>query len=832
MNRVLFLTSKMASVLFLTSVFALGCGRSGLDGNGGVDDGGGMGCVGPACTPPPDFAGFDLRPPPPPDLARHDGMISPPPDISFGGGDGFPPPIDFGPDGPSCSQMKEICNNNIDDNCNGLIDCKDPACAADPHCVIIGKEICNNGIDDDNNGLIDCADPACKNFPGCQMHLCDPNNPNCADPLCNMIPQCMNLVCKPTVDFGTLQPHDSKSEKMISTVGTKDVALTPCAPGGGGMVVSEFVLAGMDTTAVKLDFTQSANSDHVFALFRAGINQACTANPIECYDPKSAASGSHNFVLAPGHYYLFVQSFTVQHQGTVDAILSTPSNAHPEICNNGVDDDMNGLIDCADPACFNDANCKGKECKPDFNVGTVLLNDPGKKLSFTTVGAPNAYSVNCGGSGQSIAVEFSLAQTAGIGLDFTERAFGDHTIGLYKMPAAGLGCDALQTDCFLPTINPNNGTNGDSVAWGDYPAGKYLFIFKALKPGKEGPIDITIYAYQNKKVELCHNGIDDDNNGLIDCADMACFSDPGCGPPVCMPSVDFGTMNLGDSHSTVLDLKGGIPKLTATCAKGGGLSRVIQLKLAQNAGLGINCNQMGGQAVVDLMYEAGPRDSCDKNELSCADPSTLPFKCNFEWPNLQAGTYYLMVTAFQAGAEGTVAVTLTSIMDRALEICNNGIDDDMDGFIDCADKKCALSPYCVPRACMADQTVDPMPLDGSMVVRQLNTLNKQVTAQPPCEVKPGGGDAVVYINMPAKATLNVDFLQGFGKTNHVLALYPDLGKGLICEAAKSIACFPTMGSGMGRITFANVPAGPYWLVAAADQPGDEGPIFLDFTAKP
>ena len=32
--------------------------------------------------------------------------------------------------------------------------------------------------------------------------------------------------------------------------------------------------------------------------------------------------------------------------------------------------------------------------------------------------------------------------------------------------------------------------------------------------------------------------------------------------------------------------------------------------------------------------------------------------------------------------------------------------------------------------------------------------------------------------------------------------------------------------------FANVPAGPYWLVAAADQPGDEGPFFLDFTAKP
>jgi hypothetical protein len=31
-----------------------------------------------------------------------------------------------------------------------------------------------------------------------------------------------------------------------------------------------------------------------------------------------------------------------------------------------------------------------------------------------------------------------------------------------------------------------------------------------------------------KKVESCHNGVDDDGNGLIDCADPACASDPGC----------------------------------------------------------------------------------------------------------------------------------------------------------------------------------------------------------------------------------------------------------------------------------------------------------------
>jgi hypothetical protein len=54
---------------------------------------------------------------------------------------------------------REICGNKIDDDCNGLVDCADPACFGDPSCSTPGQEICNNGIDDNGNGLVDCADP-------------------------------------------------------------------------------------------------------------------------------------------------------------------------------------------------------------------------------------------------------------------------------------------------------------------------------------------------------------------------------------------------------------------------------------------------------------------------------------------------------------------------------------------------------------------------------------------------------------------------------------------------------------------------------------------------
>ena len=124
----------------------------------------------------------------------------------------------------------EICDNTIDDDGNGLIDCKDPACESDSNCpppavcgngiletgeVCDGKafasdslncadlnpvyragtvscnddctldysgcavavsEICNNNIDDDYNGATDCEDAACADFALCAYVEYPPEN--------------------------------------------------------------------------------------------------------------------------------------------------------------------------------------------------------------------------------------------------------------------------------------------------------------------------------------------------------------------------------------------------------------------------------------------------------------------------------------------------------------------------------------------------------------------------------------------------------------------------------------------------------------------------------
>lgn len=63
----------------------------------------------------------------------------------------------------------EICNNGIDDDGDGLVDCADDECPGQPTCgagciCTDGRAIevaCMDGIDNDRDGLPDCRDPDC-----------------------------------------------------------------------------------------------------------------------------------------------------------------------------------------------------------------------------------------------------------------------------------------------------------------------------------------------------------------------------------------------------------------------------------------------------------------------------------------------------------------------------------------------------------------------------------------------------------------------------------------------------------------------------------------------
>lgn len=67
----------------------------------------------------------------------------------------------------------EICDDQVDNDGDGAVDCDDadcvPTCMGDMYGAPI--ELCNDGIDNDGDGATDCADPDCVTYHDCGGYL-------------------------------------------------------------------------------------------------------------------------------------------------------------------------------------------------------------------------------------------------------------------------------------------------------------------------------------------------------------------------------------------------------------------------------------------------------------------------------------------------------------------------------------------------------------------------------------------------------------------------------------------------------------------------------------
>jgi len=808
-----FAPKALSAAVLLSALALAGCGRSSLVGVSGEDCPPGAHCV-------PDMAGRDMGRDMSLDMRPED--MREPRDMrgDMRGADMR------GADMRGSGDMRGGDMGNP--LCGTTIPCTDPRCESDPRCHQPGHEICNNGIDDDDNGLVDCADPACAGDPFCNSHdmamTCDDGHGgiDCNKPGCNTLPQCLHMTCTPEIEYGTVAPHDYDQTRTFDTRGATNEYNT-CAFAGGTARVGEFTVDG--ATDVRLDFTQPSGAAHVISIERAGFGQACDANPVTCLKVGEAATFSTTLTaatLSAGTYYIIVQSFPGT-QGATTVRLSTGHGS--EICDNGVDDDGNGLVDCADQACINAPNCLTVECKPEINLGALVVGDAPKTADFDTRTTSNRYHPTCAGSstGNDEVVRFTLHETAGVLVQWTQSNGSDHVITIFHTPPPGEACDADQMSCYYP-----GGASGGTVAFSPRAAGDYIFIFKAIQSGAEGPMHISVSAFKNRQQEICNNGIDDDGNGLTDCDDPACYGVGVCKPPICLPDVDLGDFAWGTQKSVSLDVTTGSDYYTATCAKGGGKTKVVRVNLTQPMGLGYSCDETGSQ-VLQLTQLVQPLDACDANPVNCADPSVLPFGCNFVMPNLQPGTYDVLVEAFSSGQEGNVNLTLFGVQEKTLEICNNGIDDDGDGKIDCADLKCVTSPYCQKFVCKADATLGIVPLDGSTVSTTVQTAGNGDKFVSPCATMPGGQDAVVDFTVPSKANLKIEWAQA---GNHDFALYTDVNDLAACDAGMLIGCTSSADQSTGAINLAALPGGKYHLIVDADAAGAEGGVVLQLSGTP
>jgi len=260
-----------------------------------------------------------------------------------------------------CHAGNEICRNGVDDDGDELIDCEDPDCADLPTCDIV--EICNNdGVDDDDDGLADCDDPDCEDNPYCLELLCtdgedDDENGlvDCDDPMCVGMTGCIpSANCVPSE---LLQCGDYID---ASTTGRLDnFSSYPCEPGtfdgGERYFLNQATPAQLITVALN-DYSMNDDLQLIVSTTGNQVGGCDPSNP--CVTADVSVLSDQEVVLdvdSIANLWVIVDSET-EDGGAFD--LEVICSALYELdCTDGIDDDLDGLIDCMDPDCVSTTAC-------------------------------------------------------------------------------------------------------------------------------------------------------------------------------------------------------------------------------------------------------------------------------------------------------------------------------------------------------------------------------------------------------------------------------------------------------------------------------------------
>jgi hypothetical protein len=199
--------------------------------------------------------------------------------------------------------IPETCNNNIDDDENGQLDCADEQCVGTPECT----EVCNNGLDEDVDGNADCADDDCDGALNCILgssEICNNGSDDdgdgkidCQDESCAIAANCVQNLGE-NCNNGADDDND----------GQADCQDTDC----------------FSAPNCELVFTENCNS---------GADEDLDGQ-IDCQDPDCVNAAN---------------------------CIQNPT----ELCTGNIDEDNDGLTDCADPDCAANPACVVSGCDPN-----------------------------------------------------------------------------------------------------------------------------------------------------------------------------------------------------------------------------------------------------------------------------------------------------------------------------------------------------------------------------------------------------------------------------------------------------------------------------------
>ncbi len=447
------------------------------------------------------------------------------------------------------SACVETCDNNIDDNGNGLIDCFDVEyCGADPACL----EDCSNGLDDNGDGLFDCDDPDCADNKVC-VENCDNDVDDNGDGLidCQDPVQCgKDAACAArcpdrfaagtlpeTIESNTFGRFDEMSPSCDFFNVAPDVQIEYTAPSAGDYVF-DTIGSAYDTVLLVQDgcggLELGCSVDHIGDQSQVVVNLAAKQTVIVTVDGQFIGTGEYVLNVAELEK---VEDCAAQRDLDDDGVIACLDSdcvgdaVCDEICDNGIDDNGTGLIDCRDTThCSTDPAC-ADDC-PDVTAAGTL---PEEVQGFTR-GAHNEIDPTCdiGNSAGDRQIEYT-APSAGdyvfdtVGSDFDTVLSISDTCGGTELDCSDnwLGTDAQ----IVHTMKQNDvviiNVDGKQDAEGDY---------------------VLNVAELEASESVCDDGRDLDNDGLADCDDSDCETDDFCIENICDDLLDEEGDGLVDCH--------------------------------------------------------------------------------------------------------------------------------------------------------------------------------------------------------------------------------------------------------------------------------------------
>ncbi len=584
----------------------------------------------------------------------------------------------------------EVCTDGMDNNCDGKIDCGDSSCGNKVCTLVTGAngmcvagtckcpgtaEICGNGVDDDCDLKVDCGDTDCQATSSAAGKKCDDaKGLLCSAPDNTGAATCS--VCPGPEAGGEVTCNDGKDNDCDGLVDCADADCADDACGTNGKVCNGTTMAcGCSGNGGTPEDGRELSCDDGFDNDCDGLSdcqdpdcaaQTCGANGKTCNAQKSCVCGGNG--------------------GAAQTAETT--------CNDGADNDCDGLVDCAETDCRPQGNQLGKVCDANKNTCSPPIN------------GVSTCSVCSGGGGVAQAVES------------------------YCFDNSDNDCDGL-TDCQDPDCT---GTLCSAT-------------------GKLCTATFTCECAGGSPETNCADGLDNDCDGTADCQDTDCRPASGstrtCGPNgmTCTAAGACGCSGNGGAAQTAEtscgdgvdnDCDGFADCQDVQCRPttvGGTNGKDCSNPTGPNPTFGMKCDAVGqclcpnGQSTETFCGDLVDND-CD-GLLDCQDPDCDSVSC---------GSF---------GQECVYASRTCVCPGGSTEICSDLIDNNCNGKVDCEEPAIAGGQApCANAVCNSNPNYQCTLTGQSYVCKDITTNISLTLAAAPIRLAANG-------TSPATVTLTL-----------------------------------------------------------------------------